>query len=247
MKRTVTIDDGTSSAPPARRTRRSKSSGKRSGKSQISRSLGMPNGVHLIRKVAVGQVQVCDQGFNIGGTVNNFFSMQFGLQNAIFYVGAVAGITMAVPGYADLSGLFDQIMLDQVVVKFQYLADPVSQPSNATGSAAPLMYHCIDYNDASIPANLGTVTQYGNVRSKCLSVETGPVIRKIQPKFPQVVYASAVSSSYKAARGFLTNNIDVPHYGLKGGVVMATGAGGGTNIGFMNIEVAYTFQCKNTV
>lgn len=249
MKRTVTIDDGSSRAPPARRNRVSRFAQRSSAKSKIPRTLGTPNGVHMFRKVATISIPINDIGFQSGATVSSRFAMQFNLNSFDFYISAVTAVSGAVPGVAELSNLFDQVMVDNVVVKMSFMADPASQPTLVVpGAASPLLYHCIDYNDASVPANVAEVNQYGNVKSKILAVTSGPIIRKIKPCFAQIIYVSPIgATSYRASRGYIQNFNNVPHYGMKGALQMPSASAGSNIVGWLTVDVAYTYNCKNTV
>lgn len=247
MKRTVTIDAPSRSIRP--RISSSRRSGKYAGKGQIYKSLkGTPNGIHQFRKVAETRVLVTDLGFAIGATRSTVFSIQFNLTQFSFSINNTgASQNGVIPGYNEISALFDQVMLDNVVVKIWMLADPAAVPANAVGGQAPLMYHCVDFNDAIVPVDQSVVNQYGNQKSKVMCVENGPIVRTIRPKFAQVVYASALGSSYRAQRGYLQSFVDVPHYGMKGAITVQSGGSGTTTQSYCIVEVAYTYNAKNTI
>ena len=246
MKRTVTLDG--SSAPPARRARVAGKQRSKAGKGQIYKSVGTPNGVHYFRKVATTNVRITDQGFAIGVSRTQFFSMQFNLTQFFFYINNTGSYQTAnVPGYTEIQALFDQVMVQNVVVKMTFLTDAANAPGSAVGAQVPQMYHCIDYNDASVPASMADVNQYGNVKSKILTASAGPIIRKIEPRFPSVVYASALGSTYQAKRGFLTGNVDAAHYGMKGAISILSVGDGTTTVGYLVVDVAYTYACKNQI
>lgn len=245
MKRTVTQDGPATTV--ARRARRAKPA-RSSGKSQVPKSLGQPNGVHYIQKVAQATIPITDLGFALGATRTAQFAMQFNNTQFIFYINNAGSFVAAnVPGYADISGLFDQVMLSKVTVKLHFNSDPVSVPYAVAQSSAPFMYHCEDRNDASVPADYTVVSQYGNVKSKLLAAENGPVIRVIKPCFASNVYVSALANNYQAKRGFVTAAVDTPHYGMKGALLLSATGAGTTTLGQLLIECKYLFACKNTL
>lgn len=251
MIRTVTED-----GPPRRRSRPNSASRRAFSKSSYSRVARIPrnvgglglNSVHTFSKTAIGQVALNDIGFFITGTSTNRFSMTFAQSTAYFYNFALNFVSMPMPGYVELSALFDQVMIDRVVVKFTHTQDPSQTPiAGASNNSAPMFYSAIDLNDANVPALPADIQQYSSLKSKILSVENGHVVRTIRPMFAQIIYASAVGSSYRASRGFLTNNVDVPHYGLKCFILMTAPGVGATSLGVLNIEIKYFYKCKNVV
>jgi hypothetical protein len=176
--------------------------------------------------------------------------MQFNLQQAFFSLPGGASRTLPVPGYPELSALWDQVMIDKIVCKFYYSTNPANNvaPGGAYAPQGALtFYHAIDYNDAIVPAAQTDIQQYASVRSRMLSAELGPIVRVVRPRFAQVIYASAIGSSYRASRGFLSSAIDVPHYGLKGFVTTPSIVTGNVNQGTILIECKYFYNCKNTV
>lgn len=254
MIRTVTQD-----GPPARRRRLDSGSRRVLAKSSYSRytkvprSVGGPglNSVHRFTKLAQGDVATNDLGFAIGASVSNRFSIQFNMQSATFAINNTgASITYNIPGFTELSALFDQIMIEKVVVKFTFNNDPqlIQQPGAAYApQGAPVIYHAIDFNDASVPAAVTDVMQYASVQSKLLGGTLGPVYRSVKPMFAQIVYASAIGNSYRASRGFLQKDVDVPHYGVKGFITTPNGSVGGLNTGKLSIEFKYYYACKNVI
>jgi len=247
MKRTVTQD-----GVPTRAVRSRRSSGGFSKKGQVKMYRGprpgTPNGVHQFVKALVIPIGVYDNGWGIGGTRGPAFSLQFNLQDAIFTITGGTSSVTSVPGYVELSALFDQIMLDKVIVKFQYGMDPASQPPvSFTASQSPLLYHCIDYNDAGVPATLETVMQYGNQKSGILAAELGPIVRVVRPKYAQVLFNGGAGTTYAAKRGFVNALSDVPHYGMKGFMLCNSASGGLTSIGVVSLQIQYFYKCKNTL
>ena len=241
MKRTVTQDGA-----PTRSVRGRRASRNYAGKGQMKiyrgPKAGSVLGVHQFAKSATVNVNVFDNGWGIGVTRGPAFGIQFNLSQYQFIITGGTSVSVNVPGFVELSALFDQIMLDKVVCKFTYMQD-----ANLTGSvsAPPLMYHAEDLNDAGPPATLATIEQYGTVRSRVASVERGPIIRTIRPCYPQVVNGGGAGATFAAKRGFVSAISDIPHFGMKGYLNMIN-AGTGTNYyGTMIVEIRYFYKCKN--
>jgi len=209
MRRTVTQD-----GPPARRARPNSASRRAFGKSSYSRISRVPrnvggpglNSVHRFTKIAQGDVQMNDLGFGIGAAISNRFAIQFNMQSASFSINNTgATITYNIPGFVELAALFDQVMIEKVVVKFTFNCDPqlvTQQGATYQTQSVPIMYQAIDFNDASVPASVTDIMQYSSVKSAILGATRGPIVRAVKPMFAQIVYASAVGSSYRATRGF---------------------------------------------
>ena len=60
------------------------------------------------------------------------------------------------------------------------------------------------------------------------------------------MYASPIGNSYRASRGFLQKDVDVPHYGVKGFVTTPT-TGNGTVPGQLSLQFKYHYACKNVI
>lgn len=254
MIRTVTQD-----GPPRRRARPNSASRRAFGKSSFSRVTRIPrnvggpglNSVHRFTKLAQGDVLTNDLGFGIGASVSNRFSIQFNMQSATFAINNTgASITYNIPGFVELSALFDQIMIEKVVVKFTFNVDPqvIQQPGAAAmPQGAPVLYHAVDFNDAAVPASVTDIMQYSSVQSKLLGGTLGPIVRSVRPMFAQIVYASAIGNSYRASRGFLQKDVDVPHYGVKGFITTPNANIGGLTTGKLSLEFKYYYACKNVI
>lgn len=254
MRRTVTQD-----GPPARRARPNSAGRRAFGKpsysrvTRVPRNVGGPglNSVHRFTKIAQGDVIMNDLGFQIGASTSNRYSVQFNMQSATFAINNTgASITYNIPGFVELSALFDQIMIEKVTVKFTFTVDPaiILQPGAPTyPMGSPLLYHAVDFNDAAVPANVTDIMQYSSVKSSILGATRGPIIRSVNPMFAQIVYASAIGNSYRATRGFLQKDVDVPHYGMKGFITTPSAVGGATQIGKLAIEFKYHYACKNVI
>lgn len=255
MRRTVTQD-----GPPARRARPNSAGRRAFGKpsysrvTRVPRNVGGPglNSVHRFTKLAQGDVAVTDTGFSIGASVSNRYSIQFNMQSATFYINNTgASITYNIPGFTELSALFDQVMIEKVVVKFTFNEDPgllTQQGATVIGQPASILYHAVDFNDASVPAAVTDIMQYSSVKSSLMGATKGPIIRAVNPMFAQIVFASAIGNSYRASRGFLQKDVDVPHYGIKGFMTTPNPASGGaTLIGKLSLEFKYYYACKNVI
>jgi len=89
--------------------------------------------------------------------------------------------------------------------------------------------------------------QYSSLQSKLMGGTLGPVVRAVRPMFAQIVYASAIGSSYRATRGFLQKDVDVPHYGMKGFITTPNIITGNVNLGQLMLEFKYFYAAKNVI
>lgn len=244
MKRTVTQD-----GVPSRSVRSRRSGKSYAGKGQVKLyrgpRMGTPNGVHMFVKSVNFNIPIYDNGWGIGATRGPGFGMRFNLASVDYTITGAANFNQAVPGFVELSALFDQIMLDKVDVNWAFLKDPGDIPNY--NYQPPVIYHCADFNDSSVPASLANVLQYGNVRHSVMAAELGEVRRSLRPNFAQIVYDGGAGPTYAPRRGFVNAISDVPHFGVKGYLNM-TSAGTGTQLlGICSITVKYYFRAKNTL
>jgi len=156
-----------------------------------------------------------------------------------------ATYTANIPGFTDISALFDQVMLDKVTCRFRFLVDPAAFP--AGGAGIPVLYTALDYNDSNPPVVLDDIQQYSSLKINSLAVELGPAIRVIRPCYPKLLFNSVAGTVSTAGRGYVPSNADIPHYGLKGYLLMNNPAIGATFQGTCFIEVEYIYKCKNLV
>jgi len=206
------------------------------------RTRGTPNGVHEFKRTVFQSFNLNGNGIEIpnGGTVyQQGMAIRFGLTNVVFIGSGTQ--TVAVPGIAELTALFDQIMLDKVIVRFVCIND--SAPiSGGNQNFACQIQSAIDYNsDTTVTA--ATLREYSNWKYDV--IEPGGKVehrRTLKPQYQRsITYTGGAGvNGVEGARGFLASaSGDIAHYGL-----LASVAGGNQVSGF-NIIVECYYKCKN--
>lgn len=146
-----------------------------------------------------------------------------------------------VAAHAEFTALYDQYIIDKVVVMFDYSPDQASSVSNSA-HVYPKLWVKRDYDDDATP----TMTEMlQSNQTKCLRFTASRTSRAmvIRPAFANEVYRSATSTAYTTMRRQWLNcaNDDVPHYGLK---CIAQGLPS-TNLGGITVRVKYFLRFKN--
>lgn len=144
-----------------------------------------------------------------------------------------------VPGYAELTALYDQYRIAKVVFEI------IPQFNiNALGvSGAPSLHTAIDYDDITAPPNLETLLEYGSYKQT-----RGTSIHKriLVPRTAAIAFQSATTVGYTLGRSrqwIDEQSPSVPHYGLK--LFIQSTVTGGELTCFYDIKVTYYIGCKN--
>jgi len=157
--------------------------------------------------------------FDVGTVQSELFSIWFTNQAAYVSHNASNYSVVFVPGYTDLSALFDEVKISAIEITIMSGCDPLNY--GGTGSnGSPIIVLATDYNDKAAPASRADVQQYIDCKNYILA-NNYVHKRLLYPKF--LTYSlestgSAVASTPK--RGFVRSNLDVEHFGLKGAFVL---------------------------
>jgi len=143
------------------------------------------------------------------------------------------------PNYTEYTALFDQYRILEVIVSFT----PFSTVSatTAVGASYPgLIGSWIDYNDASLPANLQEGQQYDSYQKNICTV---PFDRVLHPHSAVASY-SGTFSSYDNVYGRWHDcaSPSIQHYGCK---LVITGSTFATSTKIYDVEATVTLQCRS--
>jgi len=184
-------------------------------RSSLTRSM-RPSGVYTLTKCASLKMRSNTAGysFDIGVGSSQTFCIWFTNQDAYIWANSGLYSIVIIPGYADLAGLFDEIMIERVEMQIYTGTDPTT---SAGGSAQIILAK--DYNDKNATATVGDVQQYFDVKAFNMS---NNFVNKysIQPKF--LTYSLDVAGAPVATtpkRGYVRSNLTIDHYGIKGGFI----------------------------
>lgn len=115
-----------------------------------------------------------------------------------------------VPDYAEFTSLYDAYVLDKV--ELTYILE------NNTPGQYPVLFWAPDYDDASTPLTVDTVTTHQNVKMHAFSENARSVTMTVRPRTLGQTYRAGVTSGYNwQPEGTLIDmaNTDVPYYGIK--------------------------------
>lgn len=127
-----------------------------------------------------------------------------------------------VVNYTDFTTLFDSYKIEKVDFYMQLLTNPEGftevnpgQTNLANEAWYPIMWYVLD-DDDSVNPTLAQLREKQGVRRKVL--RPNKIIKfTVYPKFQKVVYATATTTGYGPAKGWLDcADAGVPHYGIKG-------------------------------
>ena len=197
---------------------------------------GTPNGVHQFKRTAALDFNVNNTGVIVGGGTSPGLAFQFCPTQIV--IGSAAGTlaSAAMPGYTELSALFDQIKIVKAIVRFRSRNDS----SNIVSNSAIEIGTAVDYNDASPPTAIADIHQYGTFKSDVIQPGGKQHTRVVTPHWTELVYYTAVLSGYASKTGYIRSDYDIPHYGLKAWIV------GSASVQLIQVEVEYLYECKNT-
>jgi len=210
----------------SRRIRRRKAPG------AMSRSMVAPSEYTFLRTASINQ-GVSTAGFvwNVGVVPSGNFSIWFTNQNAYIWASATNYSTVAVPGYSDLAGLFDEVKIEAVEITVNCANDANTFGGN--GSAVICM--ATDYNDKNAPAGTSDVQQYADCRTYNLTVNR-PLKMTVTPKFLTYTLESSGGSIASTPKtGYVRSNLDIEHCCLKGSFMLAPPSTG---------QYVFTFRYK---
>lgn len=191
----------------------------------IYRSLMNGTGIHTVIKSCTIPMNVNSTGFSFDVNPSGpqpYFAIYFTLQNVYIAYNASNISTVAIPGFTDLSALFDDIMIARIDMTIMTGCDPTTYQatSGTLSNGSAVLVLCNDYNDKLAPSALGDVQQYADSKNYVLA-NNYVHKRSIKPKFLSYVLDSAgVSQPSSPKTGFVKSTIDIEHYGMKGALAL---------------------------
>lgn len=151
-----------------------------------------------------------------------------------------------VPNYTEFTTLFDQYRLRCLVFKIRMVRSPDASSTTANGQYYPDIYCAVDHDDATIPANVDAVMQYGKVKSgilkpnvwfkyKCYPTPSTTVYRGVTAAYMPVKINQWIDLAYT----------DVQFYGIKL-AVDATSIGNQTDSMLFEVRIWSKWEFKNS-
>jgi len=196
------------------------------------------NGEYRLSRVTDLRIPFSGAGFTFGVTSTAAFGLVFD-PTRVVAVTTIGGavITNTVPNYAEISALWERVMIEKVVIEMQTTStDPINAVNTGT---SPVIYYATDETD--IFANTLAITQQ---QAGCKSFRGNSnlpdCVVTCYPKYQRIIYYTALLSSYEPARGFVVSDTEIPHYGLRIAGDFSTTAGS-----YLKLRLTYHYRCKN--
>lgn len=209
---TVTTYKRKSNVIPSYKSKRSKAF------SRIPRSIAY-NGINKITRVAstaMPWVLTPSAGYSIGASYYQNFGLSFSPTGFSVVGSSVNYANINWPNASELSGLYDQIKLDKVEVWFHITTSPPAQ-GQTVGTfplGEPLLYVATDVNDLGSSPSVEQTEQ--QEKFQMMNFRDGLTKKYVcRPKYQQLVTYTTLASATAARTGFVTSNLDIPHYGMR--------------------------------
>jgi len=156
-------------------------------------------------------------------------------------IGVIDFNLSATDGYTDMTALFDEFMIDHVVVKFMpmYNAQPLAAPGTTLNCVLSTV---LDYDDATTPTH-AQMRQYATYKE----TYAGEIhTRSIAPKINTILLnTGGALTAQGGRRGWVDcAYADVPHFGLK--FCLSGGAAAQTLLQTYSVEVEYFLKFRIT-
>lgn len=177
------------------------------------------NGVNRITRWATVALQynnpaLGSPGYAIGATNYTDFGISVSPTGFTIYGSSVNQTFGAWPGATEWSNLYDQLKIEKVEITFTVNAqDPALTSSTTPQAGGPSLLVSTDVNDVAT-GSLQQTAQQENCR--LLTPTTGkPEMYTFKPKYQQLISYTSLASATAARTGYVTSNLDVPHYGVR--------------------------------
>jgi hypothetical protein len=187
--------------------------------------------------------------YGINGTNSNSLSFSFTLQGINIYIGGTSN-AVGLPNYTQFTSLFDQYCIKKVEMLAFYNVNTSTNTGGAVSTASlPVFALVDDYTDAGILTSMSDAMSYGS----CKLIQFGndrsanPGIRHaLSPRLAVGAGDYGAIAAPIVPKGPIwlnTQNVDIPHYGIKMYYDNWT-TGTATQQGELQIFFKYTFGFK---
>lgn len=172
--------------------------------------------VHTFTRCAQTSLRIGANGIigDIGLVPYKNFSIWYTPQSVFIYGDAANYIIVSIPGYTDLAGLFDEVMIESVDMGIY-----ATNLESSTNVGSVIMILSTDYNDKIAPTSNTDLLQYTDCKFIPLAHKFS-YTEKQNPKMLSYTLDSAgISQPSTPIKGFVRSNLDVEHYCRKGSLL----------------------------
>jgi len=162
-----------------------------------------------------------------------------------YRLGGVSIYNDAIPNASEFTNLYDQWKLVDVVIRFDYTTNILS--NSGVAYSPPLILFASDYDDPG-DAAVTDLLQYPEMSTHCFNTNGyKPLILKLKPRPLRDVAGSGVATSYSPMEviPFIrTSEFSTPHYGLKC-ALQSNGASVSAVIGYFQMTIWLDMEFTN--
>lgn len=218
----------------------------------------VPSVWYFTRMVSTGQsgvaIQVKSNGvgstvFNVGTTESQSLTMDFALDTFRVYLGGINVSSTAVPGYTELTSLFDTYKLDRIEVFYTCSQTGSQSVGTAAQFYLPGCAYVVDTDDAN-STSCAELQQYAQCKYTQFGGDTPSGLMKLadfKPSLQQAVYTTGTTVAGQAPAHIWLDaaNADVRHYGFKMALDTLVNSSSVNQIYYMlNFQIRYHMKFK---
>lgn len=189
--------------------------------------------------------------FSAGGIISDNIQLAFSLQELRLYVGGTLAATTTIPGYTELTALFDTWCIEKVDVMFLPSFNGQTMSTNVLSNLPSIVY-AVDTDDSNA-ADRTALQQYGNCKyTSLINTDQSPLkLATFRPRIQVPMYQAGVNWAYGEA-GRNTRWVDTAtpgcmHYGFKAAMDASLKTGAlSSYMGQIDIVVRYHFALKTS-
>lgn len=185
-------------------------------------------------------------GFAIGASTYQEMLLTFSPTAMTFWGSNVNYWPATMVNAAEIAALWERVKIDKVELSFStdVTAHALVNATAAAPTYSPLTVLIV--NDVNGPTTGGgnTIDQIlQNTTAKEYKLGADMPIAKwtVRPKYQRLIQYTSINSANEPATGFVESGVDIPHYGVRVGILDASRVGGCHLI----VTAKMYFHCKN--
>jgi len=204
-------------------------------KQRIPKTIKYNGEVGIVRTATMAVSYTSGLGLAIGATNYQAASFVFDPTGVTFYGSSVNFISAPYDNIAEVSALWDRVMIDKVEITWESSTDKNNLPGSLS---SPTYLVGNDVNNGITGTTIAAVRQLGDCTTK---MGNGPFKWVVKPKFQRLIYFTALASSYEPARGYVNSDTAIPHYSTHLAVMNTASVGAST----LNFTFKMFLKCKD--
>jgi len=204
-------------------------------KQRIPKTIKYNGEVGIVRTATAALSYTASTGFQLGAGTFSAVAFVFDPTGIVIYGSAIASATIAYDNIAEVSALWDRVMIDKVEISWESVND---KSSTAGALSAPSYLIGNDCNNGATGTSLAAIKQLGDCTTL---LGSGPFKWTVRPKFQRLLYFTPTTSSYEPATGYVNSDTAIPHYATHLGV-LNPGTVGATTV---NFSFKMFLKCKD--